>query len=108
MLARKPESPITPAKHGVWSPPTSTTMDGWTYSLQTIQWRTSSLSTGRENISTKSASPPESGMAREAKFGPAWESILRDINQDGWMDLFVTNIDHEMYALYQNKQRRSI
>ena len=25
-----------------------------------------------------------------------------DINQDGWMDLFVTNLDHEMYALYQN------
>jgi hypothetical protein len=26
-----------------------------------------------------------------------------DVNQDGWMDLFVTNIDHEMYSLYQNK-----
>jgi hypothetical protein len=26
-----------------------------------------------------------------------------DFNQDGWMDLFVTNIDHEMYSLYQNK-----
>jgi enediyne biosynthesis protein E4 len=26
-----------------------------------------------------------------------------DINQDGWMDLFVTNLDHELYALYQNK-----
>ena len=25
-----------------------------------------------------------------------------DFNQDGWMDLFVANIDHEMYALYQN------
>jgi hypothetical protein len=26
-----------------------------------------------------------------------------DFSQDGWMDLFVTNIDHEMYSLYQNK-----
>jgi len=25
-----------------------------------------------------------------------------DFNQDGWMDLFVTNIDHEKYSLYQN------
>jgi hypothetical protein len=25
-----------------------------------------------------------------------------DFNQDGWMDLFVANIDHETYSLYQN------
>jgi hypothetical protein len=25
-----------------------------------------------------------------------------DFDQDGWMDLFVTNLDHEMYSLYQN------
>ncbi|HVT98822.1 MAG TPA: VCBS repeat-containing protein, partial [Acidobacteriaceae bacterium] len=25
-----------------------------------------------------------------------------DVNQDGWMDLFVANIDHEEYSLYQN------
>jgi hypothetical protein len=25
-----------------------------------------------------------------------------DFNQDGWMDLFVANIDHEFYSLYQN------
>ena len=25
-----------------------------------------------------------------------------DFNQDGWMDLFVTNVDQEMYSLYQN------
>jgi hypothetical protein len=27
-----------------------------------------------------------------------------DFNQDGWMDLFVANIDHEAYALYQNNR----
>jgi hypothetical protein len=25
-----------------------------------------------------------------------------DFNQDGWIDLFVANIDHEFYSLYQN------
>src|SRR5246500_4014265 len=25
-----------------------------------------------------------------------------DFNQDGWMDLFVANIDHEMFSLYRN------
>jgi len=27
-----------------------------------------------------------------------------DFNEDGWMDLFVTNMDHELYAIYQNKK----
>jgi len=27
-----------------------------------------------------------------------------DFNQDGWADLSLTNLDHEMYALYQNKR----
>ena len=25
-----------------------------------------------------------------------------DFNQDGWMDLFVANIDEEVFSLYQN------
>jgi hypothetical protein len=25
-----------------------------------------------------------------------------DFNQDGWQDLFVTNVDHEMYSIYKN------
>jgi hypothetical protein len=27
-----------------------------------------------------------------------------DFDQDGWQDLFVTNIDHELYSLYRNSQ----
>lgn len=30
-----------------------------------------------------------------------------DFNEDGWMDLFVTNLDHELYSLYQNKHDES-
>jgi enediyne biosynthesis protein E4 len=35
---------------------------------------------------------PRSGMGVDAA----------DFDQDGWMDLFVANIDYEMYALYRN------
>jgi hypothetical protein len=27
-----------------------------------------------------------------------------DYNQDGWIDLFVANVDHEMYSLYRNNK----
>ena len=30
-----------------------------------------------------------------------------DFDQDGWVDLFVTNLDHEMYSLYRNKHDES-
>jgi enediyne biosynthesis protein E4 len=41
----------------------------------------------------------ESGRARS---GMGADSA--DFNQDGWMDLFVANIDHERYSLYQNNR----
>jgi enediyne biosynthesis protein E4 len=43
-------------------------------------------------IAYSEAGRPRSGMGVDSA----------DFNQDGWMDLFVANIDHEAYSLYQN------
>lgn len=40
---------------------------------------------------------PRSGMGVDAA----------DINQDGWLDLFLTNVDHEMFSLYRNRKDMS-
>ena len=41
------------------------------------------------------------GEQGKARSGMGVDSA--DCNQDGWMDLFVTNLNHEFYAFYQNK-----
>ena len=41
------------------------------------------------------------GEGGKARSGMGVDSA--DFDQDGWMDLFVTNLDHEFYSLYQNK-----
>jgi enediyne biosynthesis protein E4 len=45
------------------------------------------------------------GPGGKARSGMGVDSA--DFNQDGWMDLFVTNLDHEFYGLYQNKRDES-
>jgi enediyne biosynthesis protein E4 len=41
------------------------------------------------------------GEGGKARSGMGVDSA--DFNQDGWMDLFVTNLNHELYAFYLNK-----
>jgi len=45
------------------------------------------------------------GPGGKARSGMGVDSA--DFKQDGWMDLFVTNLDHEFYGLYQNKRDES-
>jgi len=45
-------------------------------------------------VAYSEAGRPRSGMGVDSA----------DVNQDGWMDLFVANIDHEMYSLYLNNR----
>ena len=40
------------------------------------------------------------GEQGKARSGMGTDSA--DVDQDGWMDLFVTNLDHEIYAFYKN------
>ena len=43
-------------------------------------------------VAYSEAGRPRSGMGLDSA----------DFNEDGWMDLFVANIDHEMYSFYKN------
>ena len=45
------------------------------------------------------------GEQGKARSGMGVDSA--DFNEDGWMDLFVTNMDHELYGIYQNKKDES-
>jgi hypothetical protein len=45
------------------------------------------------------------GEGGKARSGMGVDSA--DVNQDGWMDLFVTNLDHELYGFYQNRDDES-
>ena len=45
------------------------------------------------------------GPGGKARSGMGVDSA--DFDQDGWMDLFVTNLDHEFYGLYRNKRDES-
>jgi enediyne biosynthesis protein E4 len=45
------------------------------------------------------------GPGGKARSGMGVDSA--DFDQDGWMDLFVTNLDHEFYGLYKNRHDES-
>jgi enediyne biosynthesis protein E4 len=45
------------------------------------------------------------GPGGKARSGMGVDSA--DLDQDGWMDLTVTNLDHEFYGLYRNKHDES-
>jgi len=45
------------------------------------------------------------GEQGKARSGMGIDSA--DVNQDGWMDLFVTNLNHEIYGFYQNRHDES-
>jgi hypothetical protein len=45
------------------------------------------------------------GEGGKARSGMGVDSA--DLNQDGWMDLFVTNLNHEFYGLYQNRHNET-
>jgi len=51
----------------------------------------------------------EIGLAADVAYsseGRAWSGMgvdSADYDEDGWMDLFVANIDHEIFSLYRNK-----
>ena len=45
------------------------------------------------------------GEEGKARSGMGIDSA--DVNQDGWMDLFVTNLNHEIYGFYQNRHDES-
>ncbi|MEJ1929497.1 CRTAC1 family protein [Nostoc sp. NIES-2111] len=57
----------------------------------------------------KQAKWEEIGLASEVGYGENGQARsgmgaeAGDFDQDGWEDLFVTNIDQEMYSLYRNK-----
>ena len=40
------------------------------------------------------------GEGGKARSGMGVDSV--DLNQDGWMDLFVSNLNYEFFGLYQN------
>jgi len=51
----------------------------------------------------------QSGVAYSAEGRPRGGMGVdsADYNQDGWMDLFVTNLDREMFSMYQNNHDRT-
>src|SRR5213082_4045312 len=54
-------------------------------------------------IGMKSHCNPALDSAKVAGRAPAWEWTL-DLTGRGWQDLFVSNVDHEMFSVYENNK----
>jgi len=92
-----------PASPGAWLPPISTTMAGWTSSSLTIRRQFLFMNrAGRHFEEVGFTSGVAFGEGGKARSGMGVDSA--DLNQDGWMDLFVTNLNHELDGFYQNRR----
>ncbi len=107
-------TPLLPlwAKAWGWWQPTSTTMAGWICLSPTTrcrifsivnrgpgangQWKWDEIAL-QAGVGFSESGRPRSGMGVDAA----------DLNGDGWQDLFVSNVDHEMYSVYINNKDES-
>ena len=51
--------------------------------------------------------PPRWASARTASRAPGMGVDAADVDGDGWQDLFVANVDQEMFSLYRNNKDES-
>ena len=57
--------------------------------------------------SKRSRCPPKWASARTASRAPAWASMRPTSSARGYQDLFVANVDQEMFSLYRNKKNET-
>ena len=76
---------------------------GWTYLSLTIRSRIFFLPiAGRALRRNRTQADVAYNAEGRARSGMGIDSA--DFNQDGWMDLFVANINQEIFSLYQNNR----
>ena len=62
----------------------------------------------RASDGRRSRSRPKWASAKTASARSGMGVDAADFDGDGWEDLFVANVDQEMFSLYQNKQERNL
>jgi len=76
--------------------------DGWMDLFVSNDTVSNFLYMNREGRFEESALQAEVGYSAEGRARSGMGVDSADFNDDGWMDLFVANIDQEIFALYQN------